>query len=600
MPEILTESFCERCGTRYTFESAAPTKAHKLGKFKTISKGLKNYVMSDDTSLDEAMAAARSDDELEQTAQQLDAFHSTFNFCMNCRQYTCGNCWNEAESRCLTCAPHLGQEILPAPFPDVAAAAPISLEAWPEADIKPAAAAAFAEAVANAETEEVPEIDAAGRLDRLSGTTDDDVVPQWLAQAEAEALAQAEARAALEAEEEAYVTAELPFEDEAAAPVDAPDLAAAAIATPVEPETALAAPEPEFDIVPAAAVAEPIIEVAPEPVVEIVPEPVAAESPRVDAAAVAAAGLVAAAAASDEPEVAAPPVERAAPTEVDGQAAAATQQTSALFAKFRPGQNIDAELAAYEAALVAQAADAVADEPETAAAELEEAAPVEVQPEAIEAAPVLAEPVAEAPPEPVVAVEQPAVEPETIAAAAELVAPEPDLAAPVVLSVIDEAQPEAVAAELEAAQVAEPEPVPAPEPQPVAAEAAPEPTPEQARTDVVEQPTWRIVAPDAPTNGHAPEELPAAASAVPPAPPAAPPEWPTAPQWPQPNLSHLAEQRPASQSAAMDALWAASVRDVVAPAQGGPAGTVQPCNSCGLSLSANARFCRRCGTRQGG
>jgi ribosomal protein L40E len=26
---------------------------------------------------------------------------------------------------------------------------------------------------------------------------------------------------------------------------------------------------------------------------------------------------------------------------------------------------------------------------------------------------------------------------------------------------------------------------------------------------------------------------------------------------------------------------------------------VQPCSSCGLSLSATARFCRRCGTRQG-
>ena len=143
MPEILTESFCERCGTRYTFESAAPTKVRKLGRVKTISKGLKNYVMSDDTSLDEAMAAARSDDELEQTAQQLDAFHSTFNFCMNCRQYTCANCWNEGESRCLTCAPHLGHEIMPAPFPDlpelVAEAPP---EAWPVADIGPVAAAA--------------------------------------------------------------------------------------------------------------------------------------------------------------------------------------------------------------------------------------------------------------------------------------------------------------------------------------------------------------------------------------------------------------------------------------------------------------------------
>ena len=118
MPEILTESFCERCGTRYTFESAAPRKTRRLGGFKTLSKGLKNYVLSDDTSMDEAMAAARSDLERETTAQQLDAFHATFNFCMNCRQYTCGNCWNQAEGRCLTCSPFLGRDILGSPFPD--------------------------------------------------------------------------------------------------------------------------------------------------------------------------------------------------------------------------------------------------------------------------------------------------------------------------------------------------------------------------------------------------------------------------------------------------------------------------------------------------
>ena len=117
MPEILTESFCERCGTRYTFESGAP-KARLKG-LKVMSRGLRNFVMSDDTSIDEAMAAARSETDREVTAQQLDAFHKTFNFCMTCRQYTCGNCWNEAEGRCLTCAPHLGHEIMPAPFPDL-------------------------------------------------------------------------------------------------------------------------------------------------------------------------------------------------------------------------------------------------------------------------------------------------------------------------------------------------------------------------------------------------------------------------------------------------------------------------------------------------
>ena len=118
MAEVLTESFCERCGTRYTFESAKP-RVKRLKGVKVLSRGLKNFVLSDDSSLDEAMAAARSDTEREVTSQQLDAFHKTFNFCMTCRQYTCANCWNEAEGTCLTCSPHLGHEIMPAPFPDL-------------------------------------------------------------------------------------------------------------------------------------------------------------------------------------------------------------------------------------------------------------------------------------------------------------------------------------------------------------------------------------------------------------------------------------------------------------------------------------------------
>ena len=91
----------------------------RLKGVKVLSRGLKNFVLSDDTSMDEAMAAARSETDRELTAHQLDAFHKTFNFCMSCRQYTCPNCWNEAEARCLTCAPHLGHEVLPAPFPDL-------------------------------------------------------------------------------------------------------------------------------------------------------------------------------------------------------------------------------------------------------------------------------------------------------------------------------------------------------------------------------------------------------------------------------------------------------------------------------------------------
>ena len=116
MPEILTESFCERCGTRYTFEAAEP-KGKRLGKLKVLSKGFVNFVTNDETSLDEAFAEARSDEQRELTNQQLDAFHQTFQFCMSCRQYTCANCWNETESRCLSCAPLLGADLLDAAQP---------------------------------------------------------------------------------------------------------------------------------------------------------------------------------------------------------------------------------------------------------------------------------------------------------------------------------------------------------------------------------------------------------------------------------------------------------------------------------------------------
>ena len=45
MTEILTESFCERCGTRYTFESSAPRQS-RVGRVRTFSRGVKNFVLS--------------------------------------------------------------------------------------------------------------------------------------------------------------------------------------------------------------------------------------------------------------------------------------------------------------------------------------------------------------------------------------------------------------------------------------------------------------------------------------------------------------------------------------------------------------------------
>ncbi len=150
MAEILTESFCERCGTRYTFEASAPRKG-RVGKFRTLSKGLKNYVLSDEATLEEALDEARGEEERTLSTQQLEAFHQTFNFCMSCRQYTCANCWNELEARCLSCAPDLSHDVLPTAFPDLpivptyglpATAMAPDLQAapdasWPTTDVAP-------------------------------------------------------------------------------------------------------------------------------------------------------------------------------------------------------------------------------------------------------------------------------------------------------------------------------------------------------------------------------------------------------------------------------------------------------------------------------
>ena len=146
MSELLTESFCERCGTRYTFESGEPeTRRPSIKKARVLARGLKHFVLSDD-SLETALAEGERDEDRERAALQLEAFHQTFNFCMDCRQYTCRDCWNEAEGRCLSCAPAPGRIESTISAPVLAQAdtvsrldallgpgpiAPPAIEAWP-------------------------------------------------------------------------------------------------------------------------------------------------------------------------------------------------------------------------------------------------------------------------------------------------------------------------------------------------------------------------------------------------------------------------------------------------------------------------------------
>jgi hypothetical protein len=128
MLDTLTESFCERCGTRYEF--AAPEKLTPMRKTRGVISGLKNYIMSQDSLSDSVNDAIRSEAEV-LASRQLDAFHSSFSFCIDCRQYTCTNCWNDDAGRCQSCKPleRGGRWVQP----DVAD--PLSANTWPVTDL---------------------------------------------------------------------------------------------------------------------------------------------------------------------------------------------------------------------------------------------------------------------------------------------------------------------------------------------------------------------------------------------------------------------------------------------------------------------------------
>jgi hypothetical protein len=170
----------------------------------------------------------------------------------------------------------------------------------------------------------------------------------------------------------------------------------------------------------------------------------------------------------------------------------------------------------------------------------------------------------------------------------------------------DEATPEPAAEVAEAPEeprseaqadwmiVARPEPELASPTEPPAEPVVPEPEPLVAATDRIKMPAW-------------PTRIGPSARDVTPAPTPAIQSAPVqAPQWPAPLRPGVDLSAPpfwasgdSGRMAREAALWTASAQEV-SGAAGQPAIQVgvQSCVSCGLSLSATARFCRRCGSRQ--
>ncbi|HEX2883654.1 MAG TPA: hypothetical protein VHQ42_03685 [Candidatus Limnocylindria bacterium] len=497
MAETLTESFCERCGTRYEFK--APTRLNPLRKTRGLFGGLKNYLTSQD-DLGDAIGDAMRSEEDALAAAQLEAFHESFNFCIECRQYTCLNCWNDEAGRCRTCAPVAGTDDLAerlaaaaagatpveaiATQPDLAALEAadlqrrLGLEAWPTSDLpEPAVADARAQVA-------WPEVDVTtspyASTDRTPSPTE----------------------------------FERPLAEPAAEPTPEHEL---------EPVTAEAAPEPELEPEPMVAEAEP----EPEPVLVEAMEP----EPEQTAEAAPEPEPVLAEAMEPEPE----PVLAWEPVALEAEEEATVAEPPRLL-----------HVVAWD---------------EDAALELTQPEPIkaEAEPEPIEAdaepEPMVAE--AEPEPEPIVAevVENEpaaaAVEPPPTAGADASVAPRPPRIAPISETIL----------RFPSERTAPSAPSTQPEPTPLAAEdESPDVAARRAQLDLLGL--------------------------------GDPGEGPVTPQRPA-VLPY--RSRGAAAPVQGTGFWEASAREVAsAPANIG----VQSCGECGLSLSANARFCRRCGTRQ--
>ena len=95
MTDPVLQSFCERCGTRYTATDPHSKPAETGGKGMLARFGRRGSEASvpevDPTPLTTSPAS--------------EVFGDIFSFCMDCRQYTCNKCWNEEAHACLTCRP---------------------------------------------------------------------------------------------------------------------------------------------------------------------------------------------------------------------------------------------------------------------------------------------------------------------------------------------------------------------------------------------------------------------------------------------------------------------------------------------------------------
>jgi hypothetical protein len=102
--EGLVQYVCERCHTRFVLALSG----RKLSPSNQVRAGLeaaRHTVLRRDASYAENLTEATRRIGQVNADAEYERFRRSFNFCHNCRQFVCSDCWNDTQRQCLTCAP---------------------------------------------------------------------------------------------------------------------------------------------------------------------------------------------------------------------------------------------------------------------------------------------------------------------------------------------------------------------------------------------------------------------------------------------------------------------------------------------------------------
>ena len=104
MSEGLVQYVCERCHTRFVL-ALSGRKLSPTNQVRAGFEAARNTVLHRDASYAQNLTEATRRVGQVIADAEYERFRRSFNFCHNCRQFVCSDCWNDTQRQCLTCAP---------------------------------------------------------------------------------------------------------------------------------------------------------------------------------------------------------------------------------------------------------------------------------------------------------------------------------------------------------------------------------------------------------------------------------------------------------------------------------------------------------------